>query len=231
VEIEGVDRWRRPAIEPTSTSWAFPPADRFGDDDLVSVGGDLEPGTIVRAYRQGLFPMNVNRRLLGWWSPVERAVIPLDAFRPSRSLRRSCRRYHLSVDRAFRTVVEACADPNRAHGWITPAFVDAYCRLHELGWTHSVEAWTDGGQLAGGLYGVRIGGLFAGESMVYRHRDGSKVALVGLVELLRSSAAKLLDVQWMTPHLASLGAVSIDRASYLKKLAAAVAVESAEPMG
>jgi leucyl/phenylalanyl-tRNA---protein transferase len=226
VEIDGLERWHRPPVEPSPTTWGFPPLDPLGADDLIAVGGDLEPGTIVRAYRHGLFPMNLNRRLLGWWSPAERAVIPLDDFRPSRSLRRSCRRYHLSVDRAFRAVIEACADPRRAHGWITPAFVEAYCRLHELGWTHSVEVWTDDDELAGGLYGVRIGRLFAGESMVYRHRDGSKVALVGLVELLRSSAATLLDVQWMTPHLASLGAVAIDRASYLQRLAAAV-----EPMG
>ena len=135
-----------------------------------AVGGDLEPGTILRAYRQGLFPMNVSRRRLGWWSPAERGVIPLDGLRVSRSLRRSCRRYRLSADRAFRGVMLACADRRRPHGWITPAFVDAYCGLHELGWTHSIEAWDDDGELAGGLYGVRIGRLFAGESMVHRER-------------------------------------------------------------
>ena len=105
----------------------------------------------------------------------------------------------------------ACADPRRPHGWITPAIVDAYSRLHELGWAHSVEAWTDEGDLAGALYGLRIGGLFAGESMVHFERDGSKVALVGLVDLLRHSGATLLDVQWATPHLRSLGAVAVDR--------------------
>ena len=114
--------------------------------------------------------MNVNRRHLGWWSPMERGIIPLDGFAPSRSLRRSRRRYRLTVDRDFRRVVVACADPRRPHGWITPAIVEAYSRLHELGWAHSVEAWTEEGGLAGALYGVRIGGLFAGESMVHLER-------------------------------------------------------------
>jgi leucyl/phenylalanyl-tRNA--protein transferase len=149
-------------------------------------------------------------------------VIPLPSFAPSRSLRRSCRLYRLSVDHAFRPVIEACADRRRPGGGITPAFVDAYCRLHDLGWAHSVEAWTDRGELAGGLYGLRIGGLFAGESMFHRQRDGSKVALVGLVALLRERAATLLDVQWVTPHLAALGAIGIPRPEYLARLADAI---------
>jgi leucyl/phenylalanyl-tRNA--protein transferase len=205
----------------------FPEPTRRTRDDLVAVGGDLEPGTILSAYRRGLFPMNVTRRQVGWWSPVERAVIPLDTFRPSRSLRQSCRRYHLTVDRDFPAVIAACADPGRPHGWITPAIIEAYGRLHDLGWAHSVEAWTETGELAGALYGLRIGGLFAGESMVHHHRDGSKVALVGLVSLLREDRATLLDVQWLTPHLASLGAVALDRTDYLQRLAAALA----QPMG
>jgi leucyl/phenylalanyl-tRNA--protein transferase len=226
VEIEGIERWERPPVEPPATEWRFPPPS--GDDDLIAVGGDLEPGTILRAYRHGLFPMKVNRRVLGWWSPLERAVIPIADFRPSRSLRRSACLYHITVDHAFRTVIESCADPRRPHGWITPAFIEAYCRLHELGWTHSVETWTEDGELAGGLYGVRIGRFFAGESMVHHRRDGSKVALVGLVALLQASGAALLDVQWLTPHLATLGAVVIPRAEYLKRLTEAL---GGKPMG
>ena len=222
MDFEGLDAWQRQPTEPPRSPWTFPPPESAGRDDLVAVGGDLEPGTILSAYRQGLFPMNVNRRQLGWWSPAERAVIPLERFEPSRSLRRSRRRYRITLDRDFRGVIEACGDPHRPHGWITPAFVEAYCRLHELGWAHSVEAWTEEGELAGALYGLRIGGLFAGESMVHRRRDGSKVALVGLVDVLRASGATLLDVQWLTPHLASLGAIGLPRAEYLQRLASAV---------
>jgi leucyl/phenylalanyl-tRNA--protein transferase len=226
VEIEGTAAWHRRPVEPPVTPWTFPDPLTAGPDDLVAVGGDLQPGTVLSAYRHGLFPMNVNRRHLGWWSPVERGIIPLGDFTPSRSLRRSCRRYRLSVDRDFRRVVVACADPRRPHGWITSPIVEAYSRLHELGWAHSVEAWTDDGHLAGALYGLRIGGLFAGESMVALQRDGSKVALVGLVDLLRQAQASLLDVQWATPHLRSLGAIAVDRREYLDRLAAALAQPS-----
>lgn len=220
--IEGLEAWDRRPVEPSPTGWRFPHPTTAGDNDLVAVGGDLEPGTILRAYRQGLFPMNVSRRQLGWWSPVERGLIPLDGLHVSRSLRRSCRRYRLSADRSFREVMVACADRRRPHGWITPAFVEAYSRLHELGWAHSIEAWDDDGELAGGLYGLRIGRLFAGESMVQRERDASKVALVGLVHLLQASGATVLDVQWLTPHLASLGAIAVSRRDYLRQLASAV---------
>ena len=163
VEIEGLDAWDRQPTEPPPSPWTFPEPSQRGPDDLVAVGGDLEPGTILSAYRQGLFPMNVNRRRLGWWSPVERAVIPLDSFRPSRSLRQSCRRYRVSVDRDFPGVIAACADPRRPHGWITPAIIDgvpAGCTT----WAGRT-AWRPGpthGELAGALYGLRIGGLFAG---------------------------------------------------------------------
>jgi leucyl/phenylalanyl-tRNA--protein transferase len=189
---------------------------------VVGVGADLEPGTLLSAYRSGLFPMPLGRRRLGWWSPDPRAVIPLDGLRVSRSLRRSLTRFELSLDTDFPAVVERCADPRRPHGWITPDIVRAYTRLHELGWAHSVEVWHHG-RLAGGLYGVGIGGLFAGESMFHTVTDASKVALVGLVQHLRASGATLLDVQWLTPHLASLGAVEIPRAQYLDRLASAVA--------
>ena len=142
----------------------------------------------------------------------------------SRSLRRSLRRYEVRVDTAFDEVIQACADPVAPGGWIDAEIIDAYRRLHDLGWAHSVEAWTPEGTLAGGLYGVAIGGLFAGESMFHTRTDASKVALVGLVERLVAAGAASLDVQWLTPHLASLGAVAIPRRTYLDRLAEALSV-------
>ena len=208
-------------IEPPPTRWRLPqPVD--GPDDLIGIGADLEPGTLLAAYRRGLFPMPVSRRRLGWWSPDPRGVLPFDGLRVTRSLRRSVRRYELRVDTAFREVMTACGRSNRPGGWITPAFVDAYHELHRLGWVHSVEAWSLDGRLVGGLYGVAIGGLFAGESMFSDAVDASKVALVGLVQHLRASEMSLLDVQWRTAHLASLGVAEIPRAAYLERLAVAV---------
>jgi leucyl/phenylalanyl-tRNA--protein transferase len=166
--------------------------------------------------------MPVERSQLGWWSPDPRAVLPLDGLHIAKSLRRNLRRYVVRTDTEFVSVMLRCADPDRPHGWITPAFVDAYTRLHDLGWAHSVEAWHDG-VLVGGLYGVAVGGLFAGESMFHAATDSSKVALVHLVALLRRHGYRLLDVQWMTPHLASLGAVEVPRASYLEMVTEAIA--------
>jgi leucyl/phenylalanyl-tRNA---protein transferase len=209
-------------VEPPLTSWAFPPVGTADEHGLVGVGGDLEPGTVLAAYRSGLFPMPLGgRRPMGWWSPDPRAVVPLDGLHVSRSLRRSLRRFELRVDTACEEVIEACADPRRPHGWITPEVRAAYGRLHRMGWVHSIEAWSlDDGALAGGLYGVAIGGLFAGESMFHRRTDASKVALVGLVQLMSQAGAagRLLDVQWQTPHLASLGAVEVPRSRYLERL-------------
>jgi len=185
------------------------------------VGADLEPGTLLAAYRSGLFPMPLRKRIVGWWSPDPRGILPLDGLRVTRSLRQSGRRYEIRTDTRLREVIERCGDPVRPHGWITPAFVDAYVRLHELGWVHSVETYHDG-ELVGGLYGVRVGGLFAGESMFSTARDASKVALVALVEQLRATGATLLDVQWRTDHLASLGVIEIPRAEYLRRLADAI---------
>jgi leucyl/phenylalanyl-tRNA--protein transferase len=215
--------WVTEPVEPPPTLWAFPPASEWPDDDLVGVGADLAPGTLLAAYRAGMFPMPVRRRTLGWWSPLDRGIIPLDGLRVSRSLRRSIRSYDIRVDTALRHVIAACADPARPQGWITKEILDAYDQLHRFGWVHSVEAYDAEGRLAGGLYGVRIGRFFAGESMFHRGRDASKVALVALVDLLRESGATLLDVQWVTPHLASLGAVALPRADYLRHLAAALA--------
>lgn len=183
----------------------------------MGIGADLEPGTVMAAYRAGIFPMPVDERRLGWWSPDPRAIIPLDGLRVSRSLRKACARFEIRIDTSFRTVAEACAEPGRPGAWITGPILEAYTELHRLGWAHSVEAWRDGA-LAGGLYGVAVGGLFAGESMFHRETDASKVALVALVEALGKGAGQLLDVQWLTPHLASLGAVAISRIDYLARL-------------
>jgi leucyl/phenylalanyl-tRNA--protein transferase len=212
----------------------FPPADS-GEGDLVAVGGDLSPGTLLAAYRQGLFPMAVELpggRLsrssgsqLAWWSPHPRGVLPLSGLRVTRSLRQSARHFEIRVDTAFAEVVRGCADPSRTGGWIDEDIAAAYAELHRTGWAHSVEAWRDG-ELAGGLYGVAIGGLFAGESMFTRVRDASKVALMALVELLSDDHAddRLLDTQWQTPHLATLGVVEISRPEYLRRLADTLSV-------
>ena len=192
---------------------------------MVAIGGDLEPGTLLQAYRAGMFPMHIDRgRTLAWWSPDPRGVLPLDGLRVSRSLHASRRRFEIRVDTAFDEVVEGCADPKRPHGWITAEMRAAYRRLHRMGWAHSVEAWwLEDGTLAGGLYGVAVGGLFAGESMFHRRRDASKVALLGLVEVLTEDGVdRLLDVQWTTDHLRSLGAVDVDRPDYLSRLASVI---------
>lgn len=212
--------------EPVRASpWRFPPVSEWPDDDLIVGGADLEPATLIDAYGRGLFPMEVSGYggLLGWWSPDPRGVIPLDGLRVTKSLRQSARRFEVRIDTCFEAVVRACGDPRREHGWITEPFVAAYLRLHERGWAHSVEVFDRDGQLAGGLYGVRIGGFFAGESMFHRQRDASKVALVGLVERMRASGMTLLDTQWCTEHLASLGAIEMPRREYLARLAAAIA--------
>jgi leucyl/phenylalanyl-tRNA--protein transferase len=213
-------------IDPGPTRWRLPVPGRR-DGDLVASGGDLEPSTLLAAYRHGLFPMpaELESDEICWWSPARRGILPLDGLRVSRSLRASVRRYEVRVDSAFADVVAACADPERDSRWINDAVVAGYTRLHELGWAHSVETWQDG-RLVGGLYGVAIGGLFAGESMFSWATDASKVALVHLVDLLSDAQAdrRLLDTQWQTPHLRSLGVVEIARADYLRRLEVALEV-------
>jgi leucyl/phenylalanyl-tRNA--protein transferase len=217
-------------VVPAPSPWSFPDlsgpeGDRF--DDLVGVGADLEPGTLIDAYSRGFFPMPADARDEGmsWWSPERRGILPLSSLRVTRSMRQSRRKYDVRMDSAFEEVVTACADPDREGGWIDERICEAYLVLHELGWAHSVEAWQDG-RLVGGLYGVAIGGLFAGESMFHRATDASKVALMGLVELLSDEFAdrRLLDVQWRTTHLATLGVVEVPRREYLSVLQDALAV-------
>jgi leucyl/phenylalanyl-tRNA--protein transferase len=218
----GVSAFDRPKVPPTRTKWHLPSPNSADEHGLVAVGADLEPGTLLSAYSVGLFPMPTHRRGVAWWSPDPRGILPLDALRVSKSLRRSCRRYDVRFDTCFREVMQRCGDPSRPNGWINGQFIDAYHVLHTMGWAHSVEVFDDDGLLVGGLYGVRINRFFAGESMFAAATDASKVALVALVDQLRLSASLLLDVQWTTPHLVSLGAVDVSRAVYLERLSEAI---------
>lgn len=216
----------RPTTEPPSTRFELPDPRRAPPgNDLIAIGADLAPGTLLAAYRRGLFPMPVDpataRSKVAWYSPDPRGVIPLNHLKVSRSLRRSCRRYEVRMDTEFRRVVTACAALDRDGRWITPEFVDAYEMLFDLGWAHSVETYLDG-ELVGGLYGIRINAFFAGESMFHTATDASKVALVWLVDHLRQTGAYLLDTQWKTDHLESLGAIEIPRDTYLTILADAI---------
>lgn len=213
--------------EPPVTRYVLPnPRVAPAGTDLIALGADLAPGTLLAAYRTGLFPMPVDpgkrRSKIAWYSPDPRGVIPLDGLRVTRSLRKSCQRYDVQMNNAFSEVMRACAATERDGRWITDEFIDAYTQLHDLGWAHSVETFLDG-ELVGGLYGVRINGFFAGESMFHRATDASKVALVHLVEHLRDSGGVLLDTQWRTEHLESLGAIAISRDRYLTALKAAIA--------
>jgi leucyl/phenylalanyl-tRNA--protein transferase len=215
-----------PPVEPPPTSWLLDAARAEPHDDLVAAGADLEPGTLLAAYRLGLFPMGLGQHgtgATGWWSPDPRGVIPAGALRVQRSLRRALARFDVRVDTAFDEVVRRCADPAREGRWITDDVAAAYRRLHDLGWAHSVETW-QGGELVGGLYGVSIGGLFAGESMFHAVSDASKVALVGLVDRFHADGdpRRLVDVQWATDHLRRLGAQEWPREQYLARLAEAL---------
>lgn len=197
--------------------------------DAIGATMGLDPVQILRAYRHGVFPMPLGHGVIGWFSPMRRGILPLDGLQVTRSLRKSRRRYTVTVDQAFGEVLDRCADPTRPHGWIDDMIGDNYRRLHRLGAAHSVETWDAQGRLVGGLYGVAVGGLFAGESMFHdpeHGRDASKVALVRLVEILSAEqvCGRLLDVQWCTPHLASLGVTEVPRERYLDLLATAVAL-------
>ena len=205
-------------------------------DDLIGVSRVFDEELALAAYQVGAFPMPAQPGLMGWYSPLQRAIIPLDGLRLSRSLRKSIRRYQIRIDTAFDDVLDGCADRRRPSGWINREIRRVYRRLYKRGDVHTVEAWTPSGELAGGLYGVSIGGLFAGESMFYRPdigRDASKVALVALVNVLRQAGVdgRLLDVQWLTPHLESLGAVALPREAYLRRLEVALQLPTPDWLG
>jgi leucyl/phenylalanyl-tRNA--protein transferase len=191
-------------------------ADEVG---LVAVGGELRPEWLLHAYRNGVFPWFDEGDPIYWWSPDPRAIFELDGLHVSRRLRRTIRsgKFALTANRDFGAVIRGCADRPEEGTWITPEMIEAYEALHALGHAHSVEAWA-GEKLAGGLYGVAIGGFFAAESMFTRQRDASKVALVALVERLRQRGFQLLDTQMLTEHTARMGAVEIPRRQYLDRL-------------
>ncbi len=186
-----------------------------------AIAMQMTPDILVSAYAQGIFPMGVDGEIR-WFSPNPRAILPLEAFRVSRSLRQVSRsgRFEIRFNTAFRETMAACAD--RPEGtWITAEIIEAYCELQTLGLAHSVEAW-ESDALVGGLYGVSLGGAFFGESMFHRRRDASKVALVALVERMLARGFTLLDTQYITPHLVSFGAIEIPREQYMQRLAAAL---------
>jgi leucyl/phenylalanyl-tRNA--protein transferase len=184
----------------------------------------IDPALLVRAYREGIFPMALDDGEIGWFSPDPRGIIPLDTFHVPARLARVARsgRFEIRIDAAFEAVMRACAERRDDDGtWISDEIVESYVALFRLGLAHSVEVWR-GGALVGGLYGVSIGGAFFGESMFHRETDASKVALVALVDRLRRRGFTLLDTQWVTPHLQQFGATEIPRSEYLKRLRVAL---------
>lgn len=215
-----------PPIEPPPTRVSFPEPRRAGRREILAVGVDFSPGTLLAAYRMGIFPWPQSRSLVPWCSPDPRAIFPLDGDPHwSRSLRRTLRRhpYRVTLDAAFEQTMRACGETRPDGTWITPEMLEGYAALHRLGWAHSVEVW-DGDELVGGIYGVAIGGLFAGESMFHRRTDASKIAFASLVDRLRAGGFALFDVQVMNDHLLSLGCVEIRRAGYLDRLERALPI-------
>lgn len=204
----------------------FPDPRRADGEGLVAIGGDLSAPRLRLAYRSGIFPWTVNP--ITWWSPDPRGIFELQQFHVPRSLAKFARKqpFEITRDCAFRHVMQACAAPapGRGQTWVTPEFIEAYTRLHEQGAAHSVECWR-GGELVGGIYGVSLGGFFAGESMFHRATNASKVALCHLVEHLRMRGFVLFDIQMITPATRQLGAVEIPRTEYLERLEAAVQLE------
>lgn len=208
------------------SQWILPdPLEADPDSDVIAVGADLDPATVLQGYAQGLFPMHLSDegsdqpKQLAWWSPNPRGILPLKSVRESRSLRKSRRRFTVTFDTQFTDIMLLCQRPGEEGQWITSDFIATYSELHKMGYAHSVEVWNTAGMLVGGLYGIELGGLFAGESMFHLERDASKAALLSLVEKLNSCGGnRLLDVQWRTEHLASLGVIEISRSDYIQRL-------------
>ena len=201
--------------------------EEWPSQDLIGYSEEFGAGLALEAYACGVFPMPIyhDGDEMGWWSPMQRGLLPIRGLHVTRSLRKSAKRYTTTVDQAFGDVLEACADPSRDGGWIDARVEEAYTTLHEKGWVHSVETWDADGRLAGGLYGVHVGGVFAGESMFHHPelgRDASKVALLRLAVELADAGVALLDVQWLTEHLGSLGAYEVPREEYLGRLSVAL---------
>lgn len=201
----------------------FPDPRLANREGLVAAGGDLSLERLLAAYRSGIFPWTVDP--VTWWCPDPRAIFELNHVHVPKSLEKILRqrKFEITFDRAFRKVMEGCADPapGRRSTWITPEFIDAYTRLHQASHAHSVECWT-GGELAGGIYGVALGGLFAGESMFHRVSSASKVALITLIRHLCEKRFELFDIQMLTRATRQLGAIEIPREEYLRRLKLAV---------
>jgi len=204
----------------------FPNANHADKHGLLHVGGRLTPDWLLDAYTHGIFPWPVSdpfrrgRNILAWFSPDPRCIFEFDQFHVSRRLERTCKsgRFRITFDADFAGVIRGCAERRKQDGtWITPAMIDAFIEFHRLGYAHSVEAWV-GNELAGGVYGVAIGGLFAAESMFFHHRDASNVALVALVRHLKERDYQLMDIQVETDHTARFGALEISRSEYLHRL-------------
>ncbi len=205
----------------------FPPVESATAEGLVAIGGDLRPGRLLEAYRHGIFPWYNEDQPILWWSPDPRTVLLPHKLHVSRSLERTIRRgrFILTLDTCFRDVMIQCAGPRPQYPgdgtWITPAMIEAYTTLHEMGHAHSIETWQDR-RLVGGLYGVAIGGAFFGESMFSRVDDASKIALVTLVRQLRAWGFTLFDCQQSSPHVLRFGAEEIPRAEFVRHLTTAV---------
>jgi leucyl/phenylalanyl-tRNA---protein transferase len=200
----------------------FPdPRRGVGPHGIVCIGGDFAPGTLLAAYRRGIFPWPVSSELVPWCSPDPRAMLPVsEPPEFSRSLRRALRKkpFRITIDRAFAEVMDACADRDEGT-WITGELGAGFRKLHELGWAHSLEVWnTHTGELVGGIYGLAVGGMFAGESMFHRETDASKIAFAELAMRLHAAKFRIFDAQQMTPHLASLGCIAIPRNEFLERL-------------
>ncbi len=218
-------------IEPPPTPVRFPDP-RRAPRDVIAVGTDFRPGTLLRAYRTGIFPWPQSEGkedIVGWFSPDPRALLPLDSLSWSRSLKRTLRKhpFRITVDTAFRQTMIACGSERAEGTWITQDVIAGYTELHALGWAHSLEVWEgpeETAELVGGIYGIAIGASFAAESMFHRRTDASKIAFATLAERLRDAGYVLFDAQVMTPHLESLGCVRVKRSVYLDRLARAVAI-------
>jgi leucyl/phenylalanyl-tRNA--protein transferase len=214
-----------PPIEPPPIAVSFPEP-REGED-VVAVSRSMSPSLVLEAYRVGIFPWPVRQGLVPWASPDPRAIFPLEAPGPwPRTVRRALKAgFRVSFDEAFEEVMRACGDRPGEGTWITPDIVATYAELHRLGWAHSVEAW-EGGTLAGGLYGIAMGGLFAGESMFHRVSGASKVAFASCADRLRERGFRIFDVQVLTGHLRLLGCTEIPRDEYRARVRAALEVSA-----
>ncbi len=215
----------RALLEPPPTSVRFPNPRAAGRREVVAVGEDFRPGTLLTAYRAGIFPWPHDvdgQDVVAWFSPTRRTVLPLESLSWSRSLRRTLRKhpYRITVNQAFREVMIACGSERDTGTWIIPSLIEGYCELHDLGWAHSLEVW-DGTELVGGIYGIAVGCVLSAESMFHRRTDASKIAFATLAERLRKSGYLVFDAQVMNPHLASLGCVEIPRHKYLDAIEAA----------